>query len=161
MRAVKGFVAAWCALAAVSACGGKAIIDGGAGGGGSGGSSSSRASASTALVGPGASTSTGGTTCDAAYAAFRDALDKATACNACLDFDACAGGPVVTDECGCVVGAVIDQPEAVSTANETYKTWVDAGCGPLDCTRPCPLAMSWTCGSGDGSCDGRCVPLGG
>jgi hypothetical protein len=147
---------------ALVACSGEAVIDFPAAGGGGAGGSSSRAS-SGAAGGPasGPSTSSGGTSCDSLYGTFRQALDEATLCNPCIDNDACIDGPQIHDECSCVVGASNDKPDAAKAAEDAYDAWIAAGCGPVDCARPCAVTDSWTCGPvKNGGCEvGRCQPL--
>ncbi|MFO0554964.1 MAG: hypothetical protein U0271_41690 [Polyangiaceae bacterium] len=129
-------------------CGAKVVYSQGDGDGGSGGGSSTNGTSS--------STTSTGVDCAQLQADYLSKFDQATACNTCIDFDACGVGQVISDPCGCPAGTS-DQGLATA-AQEAFDAWVAAGCGPELCGEPCFGGdVKWFC-SGDGTnCNGKCT----
>lgn len=144
-------VALGVAVGLVGACSGKAIVDGQ----GSTGAGGSTTTATTTISTSATTTATttpagiGGSVdpCTALGEALIDALAVAQYCNPALSVPQCSGQNVVFDQCGCEVAANDGLPDEGQLALEAYDAWVDAGCGPWDCTM-CPLPPStggWFC----------------
>ncbi len=147
-------------LAVAAACGGKAAIvgtgstSGTASGGASGsaqagsggtGAGSATSSSGQATIGSGgaasvsaSSSATGGSDCATLTKNYQDAIDKATSCNACQDFDPCfMQGTTVHTLCGCPIGGNGDK-NAAAAAESALATWKANGCGAGIKCAPCP-----------------------
>ena len=149
----------------VAACGGNVVFDGAAGGQGGAGGSTSTTSGTTTGTTSGTTTTRGtttgtGTYCQGLADAYQALLTEASTCNACIDFDECANGPVLTDLCGCPVGVSVSKQDVVEKAKAAYSDWVAAGCGPYACGEPCFVGQFWYCGAVNGGCQGACMPGG-
>lgn len=128
----------------VMACGGKVIVDGGAvPGQGSGGAGSTTATTvgSSVTVGAGGAGGCAGLQADAITT-----LAAAQACKPQLGVPQCSGTNTSTDLCGCSVVANDGAVTAAQLANMAFGTWVNAGCGPVEClVCPPPPSSPWFC----------------
>lgn len=129
------------------ACGGKVVVDGAGtpGEGGAGGTSTT-----TTTTSPSSQAATGAGGANAACAGLQtDAtatLAAAQACNPTLSVPQCSGTNVASDLCGCPVVANDSAFSAAQLANMAFKTWVSAGCGPIECfSCPPPPSSPWFC----------------
>jgi hypothetical protein len=126
------------------ACGGKVVVDGGAvpGEGGGGASSATTVGSSVAVtVGAGGAGGCAGLQADAIAT-----LAAAQACNPALDASQCSGTVTSVDLCGCPVVANDAASSAAQLANMAFSTWVNAGCGPIECFAcPPPPSSPWFC----------------
>ncbi len=156
-------------VVAVSGCGGTAVVEEGTGGAGNGASSSSGSASSGSSSSQSASTAVGATTgvstgqssgtgvdCNTLTAQYLAALDAATACNACQDFDACIGGPTLVDQCNCPVPLNGQATDLYANAKELGAVWQSNGCGPSVCGTPCLVGRVAYCQGGTGDCVGAC-----
>ena len=70
----------------------------------------------------------------------------AQACNPALSVPQCSGTNTTVDLCGCPVVANDSSFQAAQLANMAFTTWVNAGCGPIECfTCPPPPDAPWFC----------------
>jgi len=126
----------------LSRCGGEAVVDMSDQDSGAGGASQS-----------------GNTQCDRLLDDLHQAISDATSCM-CGQFDGCFLGPLISDECGCLIGAS-KYGSVAAAAENAYSAWASAGCGPKACTQACYVGSSWGCGSPAGTCaygqPGRCT----
>ncbi len=143
-----------CALSVLlvtAACGGKVVFveDGGEGGGGSSGTQGGSSSSSVP-------TTSSGTVCSDLEAALLAATNDARACSPMLAVEQCTGSLTLPDRCGCFsVVANENTPELAAAAQAAFDAWVNAGCGPLDCTQ-CEPAVSGFCNSTPSGQSGLC-----
>ncbi|MCC6522642.1 MAG: hypothetical protein IT373_08290, partial [Polyangiaceae bacterium] len=101
-----------CALGlALSACGGKAVIDAAGGAGGSAPPPS----------------------CAELEQDLLAKNDAATSCNPLLGVVQCSGTATIHDPCACSQVANEVEAAAVAAATQAYQAWTAAGCGPYDC----------------------------
>ena len=126
------------------ACGGKVVVEGsgtpGGGGGGASGSTSTTVGSSV-VVGSGGAGGCAGLQADAIAT-----LAAAQACNPGLDALQCTGTNTSVDLCGCPVVANDTAFTAAQLANMAFSTWVNAGCGPIECFAcPPPPGSPWFC----------------
>jgi hypothetical protein len=153
-------------IAALSACGGKAVLDHGSGGHSAASTDTSDASSSTTSAtgttgpGPNGATTTG-SDCGSLETVLIEALDEAMSCNSCIDGpDPCSylSGQQLTDLCGCPVAVDATDPDATAAALDAYQAWTSAGCGPLDCDQPCAVSNDPRCTPLGAGCGGLCAP---
>ena len=143
---------------AAGGCGGKAVVDGTSSGGAAGAAGSGTTSSTTTSPGSGGS---GGTAnrCATLETALEQALAEALACSPMLSVEQCTGELIVLDTCGCELAANVFRSAEVGAAEEAYSEWVNAGCGPYDCTY-CPPTLPAYCEPTSPSGEtGLCVPL--
>jgi hypothetical protein len=79
-------------------------------------------------------------------------LAEAQQCSPNLTVIQCDGSATSYDMCGCEVVLNETQSAKVKAAQDAYKAWVDAGCGPLGCGAPCFLGTKGACDPGTSMC---------
>jgi hypothetical protein len=137
---------------ALTACGGKVVVDPDPGQGGHTGMSSS----SSGVVS--SSSTSSGSDCNKLGAEYVFALNDAVVCNACLDSPQCTGA-IVPDLCGCPTQLNSQSsPEALG-AQMALANFKAAGCAFNVCDMCPSMVAGPPCQPKPGSCDGTCQVL--
>ncbi|MCB9576550.1 MAG: hypothetical protein H6717_05935 [Polyangiaceae bacterium] len=93
-----------------------------------------------------------GANCAPLLKAVQDTLAEAVACNPAISSIQCDGSATSPDTCDCPVLLNEKTPDKVKAAQDAYKAWTTAGCGPFQCGKACFAGTTGACDATTSTC---------